>query len=135
MMEVKNIGVLGSGSWGTAMIKMLTENSENILWHVRNDNQAKHIIKTGKNPNYLKNLKIDINKVFISSKLDEIIKKSDVIIITIPSPYIHKNLIEYKSILKSKVIYPKEGFLVFGTREIQTFPLGTYNMLLLLSTI
>jgi len=52
--EVKNIGVLGSGSWGTAMIKMLTENSENILWHVRNDNQAKHIIKTGKNPSYLK---------------------------------------------------------------------------------
>ena len=76
MMEIKNIGVLGSGSWGTAMIKMLTENSENILWHVRNDNQAKHIIKTGKNPNYLKNLKIDINKVFISSKLDKIIKKS-----------------------------------------------------------
>ena len=105
MVEVKNIGVLGSGSWGTAMIKMLTENSENILWHVRNDNQAKHIIKTGKNPSYLKNLKIDINKVYISSKLDEIIKKSDVIIITIPSPYIHKNLIEYKSILKNKVIF------------------------------
>ena len=105
MVEVKKIGVLGSGSWGTAMIKMLTENSENILWHVRNDNQAKQIIKTGKNPNYLKNLKIDINKVYISSKLDEIIKKSDIIIITIPSPYIHKNLIEYKSILKNKVIF------------------------------
>ena len=62
MVEIKNIGVLGSGSWGTAMIKMLTENSENILWHVRNDNQAKHIIKTGKNPSYLKNLKIDTEK-------------------------------------------------------------------------
>ena len=48
MVEVKKIGVLGSGSWGTAMIKMLTENSENILWHVRNDNQASTLLKLGK---------------------------------------------------------------------------------------
>ena len=74
MVEVKNIGVLGSGSWGTAMIKMLTENSDNILWHVRNDNQAKHIIKTGKNPSYLKNLKIDINKVYISFIIENLIQ-------------------------------------------------------------
>ena len=76
MVKVKNIGVLGSGSWGTAMIKMLTENSENILWHVRNDNKAKQIIKTGKNPNYLmfdilynnKNPKEEISS--LSKKLD-----------------------------------------------------------------
>ena len=105
MGELKNIGVLGSGSWGTAMIKMLTENSNNILWHVRDNNQANQIINTGKNPKYLKDLKIDIDKVFISNDIKEIILKSQIIIITIPSPYIHENLIEHKEIIKNKIIF------------------------------
>ena len=105
MGELKNIGVLGSGSWGTAMIKMLTENSNNILWHVRDNNQANQIINTGKNPKYLKDLKINIDKVFISNDIKEIILKSQIIIITIPSPYIHENLIEHKEIIKNKIIF------------------------------
>ena len=40
MDKVKNIGVLGAGSCGTAMIKMRTENSSNILWYVRDNVQA-----------------------------------------------------------------------------------------------
>ena len=65
MDKVKNIGVLGSGSWGTAMIKMLTENSSNILWYVRDNVQAEQIIRTKRNPKYLKELEINIDKVFI----------------------------------------------------------------------
>ena len=105
MDKVKNIGVLGSGSWGTAMIKMLTENSSNILWYVRDNVQAEQIIRTKRNPKYLKELEINIDKVFISSDIKQIINKSDIIIIAIPSPYIHDNLIEYKTILKNKIIF------------------------------
>ena len=91
MEKARKIGVLGSGSWGTAMIKMLTENSNNILWYVRDNIQAEEIIKTKRNPRYLKELEINIEKVFISSNIKEIIVKSDIIIIAIPSPYIHKS--------------------------------------------
>ena len=65
MEKVRKIGVLGSGSWGTAMIKMLTENSNNILWYVRDNIQAEQIIKTKRNPKYLKELEINVDKVFI----------------------------------------------------------------------
>ena len=102
---MKKIGVLGSGSWGTAMVKMLTENSKNVLWYVRDKIQADQIIKTGKNPRYLKGLEIDIDKVFLSTDIKEIINKSEIIIITIPSPYIHKILINHKAILKNKIIF------------------------------
>ena len=105
MEKVRKIGVLGSGSWGTAMIKMLTENSNNILWYVRDNIQAEEIIKNKRNPRYLKELEINIDKVFISSDIKEIIIKSDIIIIAIPSPYIHENLIEYKTVLKDKIIF------------------------------
>ena len=57
MENEKMIGVLGGGSWGTAMIKMLTENSDKILWYIRDHSQAKEIINNKKNPKYLKDLK------------------------------------------------------------------------------
>ena len=29
-------GVIGSGSWGTALIKILSENNDEINWYIRN---------------------------------------------------------------------------------------------------
>ena len=101
----KNIGVLGAGSWGTALVKMLPENCDKIFWFSRNDIQIKEIIKTKKNPKYLKDLEIDTNKISISSNLNFIIDNSDILIIAIPSPYIEKSLNEYKTALAHKIIF------------------------------
>ena len=101
----KNIGVLGAGSWGTALVKMLSENCDKIFWFSRNDIQIKEIIKTKKNPKYLKDLEIDTDKISISSDLNFIIDNSDILIIAIPSPYIEKSLNEYKTALAHKIIF------------------------------
>ena len=101
----KNIGVLGAGSWGTALVKMLSENCDKILWYSRNDIQIKEIIKTKKNPKYLKDLEIDTDKMSISSDLNFIIDNSDILIIAIPSPYIEKSLNEHKTALANKIIF------------------------------
>ena len=101
----KNIGVLGAGSWGTALVKMLSENCYKIFWYSRNDIQIKEIIKTKKNPKYLKDLEIDTDKISISSDLNLIIDNSDILIIAIPSPYIEKSLNKHKTALASKIIF------------------------------
>ena len=101
----KNIGVLGAGSWGTALVKMLSENCDKILWYSRNDIQIKEIIKTKKNPKYLKDLEIDTDKISISSDLNLIIDNSEILIIAIPSPYIEKSLNEHKTALANKIIF------------------------------
>ena len=101
----KNIGVLGAGSWGTALVKMLSENCDKIFWYSRNDIQIKEIIKTKKNPKYLKDLEIDTDKISISSNLNLIIDNSDILIIAIPSPYIEKSLNEHKTALANKIIF------------------------------
>lgn len=101
----KNIGVLGAGSWGTALVKMLSENCDKIFWYSRNDIQIKEIIKTKKNPKYLKDLEIDTDKISISSDLNFIIDNSDILIIAIPSPYIEKSLNEHKTALANKIIF------------------------------
>ena len=101
----KNIGVLGAGSWGTALVKMLSENCDKIFWYSRNDIQIKEIIKTKKNPKYLKDLEIDTDKISISSDLNLIIDNSDILIIAIPSPYIEKSLNKHKTALANKIIF------------------------------
>ena len=94
-----NIAVLGAGSWGTAIIKMLCENVNEVLWYVRNSDHANEIIKLKRNPKYLKNLEIDVNKLVISSDIEMIIQQSNIIILAIPSPYINESLEKYKSCL------------------------------------
>ena len=101
----KNIGVLGAGRWGTALVKMLSENCDKIFWYSRNDIQIKEIIKTKKNPKYLKDLEIDTDKISISSDLNFIIDNSDILIIAIPSPYIEKSLSKHKTALANKIIF------------------------------
>ena len=41
----KVFGVLGGGSWGTALVKILSENCEKINWYVRNQENVDYINK------------------------------------------------------------------------------------------
>ena len=121
-----NIAVLGAGSWGTAIIKMLCENVKEVLWYVRNSDHANEIIKFKRNPKYLKDLKIDIDKLVISSNIEMIIKKSNIIILAIPSPYINESLEKYKSILNQKIIFSGSKGVIPESHLVITDHLNKY---------
>jgi len=46
----KKYGVLGGGSWGTAIVKILTENNNLINWYVRNEDNVNYLIEFKKIP-------------------------------------------------------------------------------------
>ena len=103
-MMKKSIGVLGSGSWATALVKILSENTSNINWFIRNSDVIEQIKRDKKNPKYLSYVDLDLNNIKISSEIDEIINASDIIIIAIPSPFIESSLISSKKLLSSKFL-------------------------------
>ena len=61
-------GVIGSGSWGTALIKILSENNDEINWYIRNKHNIDFISNNSHNPNYLSSIELKLKKLKISSQ-------------------------------------------------------------------
>jgi len=81
-------GVIGSGSWATALSKLLTDNGHVIHWYVRNPDVAEHILKYHHNPNYLSSVYFDEKKIHVHSDLHAVLNNADVLIVATPSAYV-----------------------------------------------
>jgi glycerol-3-phosphate dehydrogenase (NAD(P)+) len=81
-------GIIGGGSWATALAKILTDNKKPVSWWVRNEAVVQHIQNRHHNPNYLSSVYFDTSLLKISSHIDEVIAASDIIVIAIPSAYV-----------------------------------------------
>lgn len=106
-MEKKiKIAVIGGGSWATALVKILCNNLSTVSWWMRNENAVEHILKFRHNPNYLQSVEFDLNKITVSSNLEEIIRPTDIVIIAAPSAFLVKIFENFpKELLKNKVVF------------------------------
>ena len=82
------IGVLGSGSWATALVKMLCENVEELNWWVRSQDTMDHIIRHGNNPKYIESIQFPVEKLQLTTDMKVVIESSDIIIVAIPSMFL-----------------------------------------------
>jgi glycerol-3-phosphate dehydrogenase (NAD(P)+) len=81
-------GIIGSGSWATALAKILTDNKLEINWCVRNEKIVQHIRTRRHNPHYLSSVQFDSSLVRLSTDSASVIKSSDCIVVAIPSAYL-----------------------------------------------
>ena len=85
---IGKICILGGGTWGTALAKMVLMNQKHINWFIRRDDQIEGFYKLGHNPNYLTNIKFNLSQITFYSNIERAIKDSDTIIVAVPSPYV-----------------------------------------------
>jgi glycerol-3-phosphate dehydrogenase (NAD(P)+) len=111
--------VLGGGSWATAIVKMLSENLEQITWYMRNEDAVKHIKTQKHNPNYLSSVEFDTKQLDLTTKIDYAVKNNDVLIFAIPSAFLETELKKLTVSLKDKIIFsaikgivPETGLIV-----------------------
>lgn len=91
-MQQPNIAVIGGGSWATAIVKLLLNNIEKVFWYMRNKEAIDSIKKFGHNPQYLSSIYFDVNKLYLSDDLKDIISKADYVILAIPAAFINDAL-------------------------------------------
>ena len=80
-------GIIGSGSWATALTKMLTDNKHIVNWWVRKEETIQHIKEKAFNPHYLSAAQFDPSFLVMSSEIKEVFKNSDALVIAVPSAY------------------------------------------------
>ncbi len=91
-MSGNRIAVIGGGSWATALVKMLCNNSSEIQWWVRNQTVVDHIVKFKHNPNYLTSVEFETSKLILSSDLMDVVSKADILIMAVPSAFLKDTL-------------------------------------------
>lgn len=111
--------VFGAGSWATAIVKMLSENLEEVGWYMRSVYTKEHILKEYHNPSYLSSVEFKVNQLKLSNDINEMANYADVLIFVIPSAFMHSELekltvdITDKTIVSAvKGIIPESGLLV-----------------------
>ena len=105
IVDKPRIGVVGGGSWATAIAKMLTENNGHINWFMRNIESIKAFKVLKHNPRYLCEVEFDLDKITFTDDLDKLVMNSDVIVFAIPSAFVRNVVTSRLQIpLKNKVI-------------------------------
>lgn len=97
--------VIGGGSWGTAIVKMLCENVSTLNWYVRSPDTVKYIREHKHNPNYLSSVELHDNQINVSNDINEIVSSADYLIFAIPSAFLHSELQNLKVDLTTKIIF------------------------------
>jgi len=86
------IGVLGSGSFATAIVKMLTENSKIVHWCVRNEFVKGAIELRHHNPTYLTAVNFNVKHLHLTTDVNELVTACDIIVLATPSIYLSDSL-------------------------------------------
>jgi glycerol-3-phosphate dehydrogenase (NAD(P)+) len=103
---LKRVGVIGSGSWATAIVKILCNNVDLVQWYVRNIESAKYLSEFKRNPKYLQSVEFDSRKIAVSTNLCDTIESSDLLILATPSAFLNSLFEDIDlNLLKGKIIF------------------------------
>ena len=134
MSNIPKIAVFGGGSWATAIVKMLCENLEQVGWYMRNQNSIDYIKENEHNPNYLSSAEFDVNKLYLSSDINEMVRYADILIFAIPSAFVKTELDKITENFSSKIIFsaikgivPETGLIV-GEHFHKTYQIPFKNI-------
>lgn len=105
------VAIIGSGSWATAVAKMVLAHEPHITWYIRRQEAIDEFRRTGRNPNYLSQVQFDTDRITFTRDINEAVATCHTLIFSTPSPYL-------KPTLKSLDVSLKNKLIVFATKGI-----------------
>lgn len=104
MFDCGKIAIIGGGSWATAIAKIVVEHTHHIGWYMRRNDRIEEFRRLGHNPAYLVSVRFNMDEVWFSSDINEIVRKYDTLVFVTPSPYLKNHLKKLKTRIKDKFI-------------------------------
>ena len=121
-------GVIGYGSWATALVHTLQVNKINVWWHIRNEEILESMQTEGRNAKYLNDIEFDCNLVTATPDINEVLKNCEVILIATPSAFL-KNVISEAASLDGKfILSATKGIIPDDYTTITEFFNSTYGI-------
>ncbi len=125
------ISVIGGGSWATAIVKMLTENLEEIGWYMRSVYAIEHLKRHKHNPNYLSQASFDTDQLQLYNDINEAVAYADILIFAVPSAFLQTELNKLNLPLDTKIIFsaikgivPETGLIV-GEHFVENYKVAS----------
>lgn len=134
MEKSPKFAVIGGGSWATANVKMLCENLDEVTWYMRSVYAIEHIKKQDHNPNYLSSVEFDNSQLYLTSDINEAVRRADVLIFAIPSAFLKRELDNLTENLQEKIIFSAikgivpETSLIVGEHFHKTYNIPYENI-------
>jgi glycerol-3-phosphate dehydrogenase (NAD(P)+) len=88
MSDQRRVAILGSGSWATALAKLVLNNQPRINWFVRSEDDIAYILKYKHNPKYISDIEFDTDRIQFFNSISDAIENSDILIFAIPAPFL-----------------------------------------------
>lgn len=118
-MAAPRIAVIGAGSWGTALVKLLSGTQERVGWWVRKPDSIAHVSKYGHNPQYISAAQFDVQRLAMDSDIHAVVKAAEVLIVAVPSAFLKATLDQLEPAeLKGKILFSAVKGIVPETNQI-----------------
>ncbi|MDO5509189.1 MAG: NAD(P)-binding domain-containing protein [Weeksellaceae bacterium] len=100
----QRIGVIGSGSFGTALTKIFCETNEQVNWWVRSEEVKDTLLTEHRNPHYLSSVSFRPNKLQVFTDINQLVEHTDILVFVTPSIYLLDCLKDLNVSLQDKLV-------------------------------
>lgn len=109
MKDNLTVSVLGGGSFGTALANIISANGHQTYLWMRDQERAREAGRTRENSGYLPGIKLH-EKLQVTSDLEDCVKRSDLVVISIPSE-------SFREVARLVAPYLNRGTIVISTTK------------------
>ncbi len=116
------IGVLGSGSMATAIVKLLMEQPDaHVCWYVREPEIRETLASRGRNNRYLGEVAFDMKRITVVETAQEVVEQCEYVYLVIPTAFLHDALqtVDPDLLRQRYLISAIKGFIAY-TDEVVT---------------
>ena len=124
----KRCGVIGYGSWATALVHTLEKNNIKVWWHIRNEEILESLNNEGRNAKYLSDVEFDMSLVTVTDDINEVVRNCEVLLVAAPSAFLTKFLEDLTESLDDKFILSATKGIVNDEQTITEYFKYKYNI-------